>query len=315
MDACQCHQWICIITRGIHRKEKHITLGNGKQNLSMNSTQNNYNLSFSLHSYHHVCDDNFFSSITLFLDLLRKGIYACGTLRQNRKGFPADLKQYTKRGLSERGDFETRQASEKKNLTVAVWQDNKPVTVVATNSHPTKTVTVQRKNKDGTSRDVHCPEATFLYNKYMDGVDRSDQLRSYYHLRLKGRKFYKYIFWFLLDLTITNSYVLCKHHTHLNIQSTKALRADLAKALIGSYSSRKHPGRPLVAPAPKRFQHMEHFPCKGIKIGEKGHRCHNCQVYHDCRKQTVWYCHTCEKFLCHTGRERDCFLEYDQLRV
>ena len=42
--------------------------------------------------FHHVFMDNFFTSATLFADLLQDGIYACGTARSNRKGFPQDLK-------------------------------------------------------------------------------------------------------------------------------------------------------------------------------------------------------------------------------
>ena len=45
---------------------------------------------------------------------------------------------------------------------------------------------------------------------YMGGVDHGDQLRGYYHVRLKNRKYYKYIFLFLFDVSITNSYVLFK---------------------------------------------------------------------------------------------------------
>ena len=50
----------------------------------------------------------------------------------------------------------------------------------------------------------------------MGGVDQNDQLRGYYNVRLKCRKYYKYIFWFLFDLAITNSYILTKRHTDLN---------------------------------------------------------------------------------------------------
>ena len=42
--------------------------------------------------FHHVFMDNFFTSPTLFNCLLQDGIYACGTARMNRKGFPQDLK-------------------------------------------------------------------------------------------------------------------------------------------------------------------------------------------------------------------------------
>ena len=42
--------------------------------------------------FHHVFMDNFFTSPALFTDLLQDGIYACGTVRSNRRGFPQDLK-------------------------------------------------------------------------------------------------------------------------------------------------------------------------------------------------------------------------------
>ena len=43
--------------------------------------------------FHHVFMDNFFTSAALFADLLLDGIYACGTARSNRKGFPEELKK------------------------------------------------------------------------------------------------------------------------------------------------------------------------------------------------------------------------------
>lgn len=263
-------------------------------------------ISLHTHRYYHVYCDNFFSSIALFADMLKMGLYACGTLRPNRKGFPQDLKPYVKKGMSRRGECEIRQYN---NISVSVWQDSKPVTVVSTNADPTKQGTVTRKNKDGSSSPVDCPEATLLYNKYMGGVDVNDQIRGYYHMRMKCRKFYKYIFWFLVDLSITNAYILCKNHTCLSIKSSKDFRLELAKLLIGSYSSRKRIGRPSLAPAPKHFKVIEHYPTKGVPVGHKGYQCANCSKLGR-RKEAIWCCRTCNKFLCHQGRGSDCFLEY-----
>ena len=121
----------------------------------------------------------FFSGIELFADL-EDGIYTCGTLRANCLHFPKDLKPTAKKGLKNRGDSETRQAG---NLVVTVWQDNRPVTILSTNSQATTPQSVQRRQKDGTRKDVSCPEAIILYNKYMGGVDKGDQLRGYYNVR------------------------------------------------------------------------------------------------------------------------------------
>ena len=42
---------------------------------------------------HHVFFDNFFTSEELLQDLVEDGIFACGTARKDRKGFPEELKR------------------------------------------------------------------------------------------------------------------------------------------------------------------------------------------------------------------------------
>ena len=171
--------------------------------------------------------DNFFTSVNLFKDLLKRKIYACGTIHSNRKGYPDDIKIYIKKGLKERGDYKLRQEG---NLLLAFWQDNKPVSILSTNCQLDEG-TVQRRQRDGTKKTYSCPTRVVEYNKYMGGVDHSDQLRNYYALRLKSHKFYKYIFWFICDVTINLTQYLPvtddKGKTHLQF------RIDLAKQLIG----------------------------------------------------------------------------------
>ena len=77
--------------------------------------------------------DNFFLSVDLALDPL----YSCGTLRSNHKGFLTLLKPVVKKGLHRRG---TSKIHPHGNLTVTVWQDNRPVTLNFTNSDPTTTL-------------------------------------------------------------------------------------------------------------------------------------------------------------------------------
>jgi hypothetical protein len=46
------------------------------------------------------------------------------------------------------------------------------------------------------------------YNNNMNGVDRADQLRNNYSVRHRSRKYPMAAFYFILDLAITNSYVI-----------------------------------------------------------------------------------------------------------
>ena len=98
----------------------------------------------------------------------RNGLYGCGTLRANRKGFPPQLKPHVKRGFKERGESRTCQL---KNQTVSLWQDNKPVTVIATDSNPTQMDSVSCKHKDSSSNTYPCPPAVAEYNRKIGAVD------------------------------------------------------------------------------------------------------------------------------------------------
>ena len=44
-------------------------------------------------NYHIFCD-NFFTSFSLFRNLLADGLYTCGTVKAYLKGFPNDLKHH-----------------------------------------------------------------------------------------------------------------------------------------------------------------------------------------------------------------------------
>ena len=129
------------------------------------------------HTYRHLYFDIFFSSVELLLDLLPVGLYGCGTLRTNRKGFPAKLKPCVKKGLAVRGESRIVQHKDS-NLAVSLWQNSRPVVVIATNSDTTKYETVHRRKKDGTRETFPCPSSIALYNKFMGGVDHNDQLRG-----------------------------------------------------------------------------------------------------------------------------------------
>ena len=147
------------------------------------------------------------------------------------------------------------------------------------------------------------PQAIVDYNQHMGGVYRGDQYRKYYQVQMKSRKSYRYIFWFLFEISVLNSFVLHRYSPCTSkILNYLDFRVQLAKELIGNYCSRKTVGRPLSTgvAAPKRITTL-HFPSK-----TKRGRCQYCK-----KRFTVWFCSDCDRRLCHTGeRDTDCYLAF-----
>ena len=119
-------------------------------------------------------------------------------------------------------------------VSASVWMDNKLVTVMSTNTQPSATGSVLRRQRDGSRTSVPCPKAVISYNSNMGGVDRGDQWRGYYNCRTKSRKFYKYIFYFLLDVSINNAFILWKNFGSATGMTLKEFRLRLAEQLIGA---------------------------------------------------------------------------------
>ena len=251
------------------------------------------------HKNHQVYCDNFFSSPALFEELLLHNIYACGTVRCDRRQFPFAL-----RGLKlSRGSHEFRQRG---NLSAIVWQDKRQVSVLSTLNTPDDCVPIRRKERDGTHTTLNCPTAIVSYNGHMAGVDKGDQLRHYYHLRHKCMKYYKYIFSFLLDTSITNAYILYTNFTSPSAKplTQKQFRMVLAEALIGDYYGRLRLGRPRLQQLPHR-QPAPHQPSHFPRKSSTKRRCVYCNSYRQppCRHESRWFCQDCDGHptLCLTG--------------
>ena len=207
-----------------------------------------------------------------------------------------------------RGDILTVQ---KGNVCASSWMDRKVVTALSTTTQP-ETGTVLRRQKDGTRISAPCPLSIIDYNKYMGGVDRGDQVRGYYSCRTKCRKFYKYIFHFLLDVAITNAYILQKDYCGSTpFRTIKEFRLQLASELIDDYCSRRRAGRGGNV---VRTLSLRHYPTTIMEedVNKKGkHKRARCRRCYSTRKKSVytsWYCPECQLWLCHTGeRQTNCF--------
>ncbi|GFO17391.1 PiggyBac transposable element-derived protein 4-like [Plakobranchus ocellatus] len=150
-------------------------------------------------------------------------------------------------------------------------------------------------------------EGIVAYNKYMGGVDRHDHLRANYTIQRPGHRWWRYFVWFLIDVSLVNSYILFKMCRKSAI-SHKQFRLTVAKQLVGGYSMRSHRARQKEITELDRTQAQHHtrtvFPgrsracrlCSKRKLKTRAGRaketrdgCAECQIY--LHKDCFWQYH------------------------
>lgn len=244
---------------------------------------------------HHVYMDRYFTSIPLLRCLERNGIYGCGTIKDTSLGLPAKIINPPKMAS---GESVVRQSG---NLLATVWQDKKKVHFLSSNSNPTGAGSTFRKLRDGTRIEIDRPPPVENYHKYMGGVDHNNQLRAKTPVGRPAKKWWKYLFFYLINLCITNAFIVMsetavcqqrkKRYTMLDF------RTDVAKQLIGGFT--------------KRNRHMLNRQANSnhvcVHLNRSKTRCKWCTKHGEKkRKETVFGCSNCDIHLCKEG----CFEQY-----
>ncbi len=216
------------------------------------------------HTGLHLYTDNFYTSPSLYLTLYNKGINACGTCRTNRLDFPPELIQKATKQNAGFYDFRSNGP-----LLACVWIDKRSIYFLST-MHVAETApspTVKRRKLDGTEIEVVCPPVLPDYQAYMRGVDRGDQLQTYYNVGRRSTKWWKRIFFYIVECAILNGYVLDSHfhnaeHNKKGRQKRNILqfRLEIANQLIGNFCSRKRPGRPRSLDLERLNNSLGHWP-------------------------------------------------------
>ena len=159
----------------------------------------------------HMCFDNYFNSVGLQEELLERQLYGCETVKSNVIGVP-EMMRVKKRKRGDPPPLKLRPGEskiwQKGGLLAIMCQENKshkPVRVLSSVTNPTALVTrVKRKQKVG----YFLPGANKnFHNMFMNGVDRSDQMRTEYSTARSCRRWWTYIFWFIVDLSVSNSFI------------------------------------------------------------------------------------------------------------
>lgn len=182
-----------------------------------------------------IAIDRFFSSLPLLETLHSKGIYCVGTFIANRKGIPLSIKETPRKAEKlAPGEFMYEYSHP---TSVIRWHDKKDVLVMSNAFDPRRVEIIKRTQKDGSKKEIYCPQAICEYTKTMGGVDLFDHLKSSYTLGRRSRKNWLRIFWYLFEAAVINSYILYKQSKMDCAHSD--FRLMLSRALINGFCSRK----------------------------------------------------------------------------
>ncbi|GMF33646.1 unnamed protein product [Phytophthora fragariaefolia] len=166
-----------------------------------------------------VVIDRFYSSVALAIQLLSMSVYVIGTVMTNRLGFDrAVVAEHKTRPRSiERGSFKFSRSTAVPTMVACLSWDCKPVHYLATGVSMAED-RIQRNLKRLGQTTFKCPKLVTDYQRWMGGVDVHDQLRlqsSSIQLPFRFRKYYKSLFFGLLDLALVNAYITHKEASRL----------------------------------------------------------------------------------------------------
>ncbi|CAK1592332.1 unnamed protein product [Parnassius mnemosyne] len=148
---------------------------------------------------HNLFMDNYYNSVTLSEKLLDLKTHTNGTLRKTRKDNPKEIVQ---KKLQKGQHVWAR----KGKVYVSAWKDKRDVYMVTTMDHPALIEVTNRFGKKKTK-----PIEVNRYNKSMSGVDRLDQMISYYSSPRKTIRWYKKVLFHIMDTTVWNSFYIYKN--------------------------------------------------------------------------------------------------------
>lgn len=257
---------------------------------------------------HVVFMDNFFSSPDLFKELAGNQTGACGTLRTNRRGVPEAVRNRNPK-VGEPPITVTADG-----ILYLSWFDRRPVNLM-TSAHGAQTFTkrVRSKHHAGNVRVVDKPCAIQSYSCNMGGVDRVDKQLTYYLLAHRCCKWWKKIFFYLMEVCFANSLVLWRAK-HPGRVKAEQFRLQIVHGLLGMNVPRagtSKRGR-RASNAPDRLSGA-HYPALNPKRKSGGKVCQfDCVVCSDRdkkRHQTQFFCTSCSVALC----PHPCFGRYHTL--
>jgi hypothetical protein len=196
---------------------------------------------------HIVHMDNFYTSIPLFNALARLLIWACGTVRINRKGLCPQVSIKKSEESKLKKNPGTIRWAAYGTLCYMSWFAKRAVHMLSNCYLPTSNDETSvnhwfTENGNKVQREIPRPHAIQQYNLYMGAVDLYDQYRSYIQMDLRSTKFWHPLFWLIIESALLNSWLLYKvtmEAANLPLTYTFfTFRKSVALALVSEWESK-----------------------------------------------------------------------------
>jgi len=225
--------------------------------------------------------------------LHKKKTNVTGTVRKNRKGMPKLTSKL------EVGQTESEHTS---TMLAIRWKDRRDVYMLTTQFENQMIAVIGKKDHHGNQ--VMKPLSVLKYNENMGAIDKTDMLLSSVECVRKTIKWYKKLFFHLIDLSLLNAYSSYKTVTgkHLSLAS---YQLQLIREILTKYSKKSasnktgHPhSRDTVIPMRLSDRHFPTTVSPTSKKINPQRRCYVCQKLKNKRKDTTFMCKECDVGLC-----------------
>lgn len=236
------------------------------------------------HSNYKVFTDSFYTSYDLVKYMTSRGVGITGTFFHNRSGFPKLTKKLQKH------EYATYKNSD---CLVTFWSDTVVVNCIS-NIYSNKPIT---KTKSFKNSCYTKPEMIEMYSKYMSGVDRHNQMCSFYRFPHKSKKWWKVLLIQTIQMTIVNSYILYREFSE-NCQKFdhKTFILEIVDSYLKLRSLCEIPRTEILLENKNSKSIDKHFP--EVLEDKKRIACKMCKTSNNKRRLVRYRCDICKVGLC-----------------
>jgi hypothetical protein len=148
--------------------------------------------------------------------------YFCGVVKSNRKFLPTQINKKDSMKFFSHGD-----------LYFHYWKDKREIRILSNfyANYYVREYKYDKKQKKEILKQI--PASIYQYNIYAKGVDKNNQLVSYHLANRKTIKWYKKVFFYFIEISLVNSFLIYKHNCSDLKMSLLEYKIEIIKNLIG----------------------------------------------------------------------------------